>query len=194
MKVLNALGQLQVTRYNDVVDRAKRSIFLSLAGGWPSLTTPDSGFIVLQTSSNKVCIKGTLFPALSSDTNHEFGFVMPLNWDGGTITGKPYFRTASPTADGSTIIFGLQGISYGSGDTLDAAWGTAQDSLLAVVVSTNGLMTIGPETSPITLAGTPAGGEYVQMRTYRKGADTFATDVWLLGWLLKYGTTNYSDE
>ena len=196
MKVYNALGQLEVTQYNGVIQNAKRSLFLSLAGGWTGTTLPDGGFTTLETSTNKVNFKGTLFDASAANMNHEFGFMLPENFSSAspTIIAKPIFITASTDASSHTIIFGLQGIAFADGGTMDTAYGTSQESTKTVASSIAGKVIIGAATPAITIDGSPDGGMWCQFRTYRKGDDTFSGDVTLLGWMISYNTNNYSDE
>jgi hypothetical protein len=106
----------------------KRSIFLSLAGGWTGTTLPDGGFLTTETSTNKVNFRGTKFVAAATDANHEFGCIMPGNYDGGTITAKAVlFVPTSEDASDHTIIFGLQGVAFADGDAGDTAYGTVQE-------------------------------------------------------------------
>ena len=172
---------------------AKRTIFLSGAGGWTGTTLPDGGFQTVETSTNKVNLKGTKFLAAATDDKHEFGVVMPDNWNLGTITARPYFHTTNTGTTG-TIIFGLQGLALSDGDTLDTAYGTAQESTTTLSGAINGKMKVGTATSAITIGNTPAKSDFVQFRCYRKGDDTFAGDVILLGFYITYTTNNYSDE
>lgn len=194
MNVINSLGQGQSTPESNVTKFAKRSIFLSLAGGWTGTTLPDGGISITETSTNKVNWAGTKFVASASNANHEFGCAMPPNYNGGTITAKPYFWTASTDANSHTIIFGLQAVCFGDGDAIDAAYGTAQESSITVASSVANVLKVGPSTPAITIAGTPDGGKWIQFRTYRKGDDTHTGDIILLGWLISYTTDNYSDE
>jgi hypothetical protein len=194
LKIINDLGQVLTTGDDGVTTNAKRSLFISFAGGWGSITSPASGFTNAETSTNKVNFKGVTFAASASDTYHEHGCIMPLNWNGGTITARPHFYTTSSDASSHTIIFGLQGIAYADGDTMDTAYGTAQTSTETVGSSIANKIIIGGETSAITIAGTPAGGQWVQFRSYREGDDTHTGDIILLGWLVTYTTDNYSDE
>jgi hypothetical protein len=193
LKIINDLGQVLTTGDDGVTTSAKRSIFISHAGGWTSTTLPDAGLVTAETSTNKVNFRGTKFSASSSDAYHEHGCTMPLNWNGGTITARPYFYTTSSDASSHTIIFGLQGVAYADGDTMDAAYGTAQTSTETVASSIANKLIIGTETSAITIAGSPAGGQWVQFRSYREGDDTHTGDIILLGWLVNYTTNDYSD-
>jgi len=197
MKVYNALGQLASTQYDGVIQNAKRSMFLSLVGGWSSITNPDGGTTFLPETAGKQNFRGCMFSGTAStDIFHEFSVAMPDNWDLGTITARPYFVTNDAETTG-TIIFGLQGWAYGDGDTLTQTWTAtstaAQLSTTTLSVSALGLMRKGATTGAITIGGTPAKGDLVQFRTYRLQTDTCLDNVILLGWYITYGTNNYSD-
>jgi hypothetical protein len=173
----------------------KRSIFLSMAGGWTGTTLPDGGFLTTETSTNKVNFRGTNLAASASDQKHEFGCLMPANYDGGTITAKfCFFAPTSADASDHTIILGLQGVSFGDGDVGDAQYGTAQEVTETISSSIAGKIIITAATSAITIAGTPAGEKWTQFRVYREGDDTYTGDITLLGVLISYTTDNYSDE
>jgi hypothetical protein len=172
----------------------KRSIFLSCAGGWLPTTAPAGAVTKTETSTNKVNINGTLFAAGASDIFKEFAMPMPANYDGGTVTAIPYiFVPTSTDASNHTIKLSLAGVSFGSGDAGDAAYGTKQESTITAAASLAGKIVIGAATSAITIAGTPAGNKWVQWRVGRTGDDTYVGDITLLGWLISYSTDTYSD-
>ena len=177
-----------------VYTNPKRTVFLSLAGGWNPTTSPAGAITTTETSTNKVNYRGTLFAAGTSNIYHEFAAAMPDNWDLSTITAEFYFHTTSTDASSHTIIFGLQGLAMSSGDTLDTAYGTAQEATATIASSVAGKMNKTSATSAITIGNTPAKADFVQFRVYRKGDDTFTGDVILLGVRISYGTNNYSDE
>ena len=102
---------------------------------------------------------------------------MPDDWDAGTVTAIFYWTAAAGAA--GTVIWYLQGISYGDSDAIDAAWGAAvgvTDNWLA-----NGDEHITGSTASITLAGTLAAGEDIQFRAYRDAvSDTMSGDARLI--------------
>ena len=163
-------------------------IFLSLAGGWPSGTTGDDGFASVETSTNKVNLKGVEFLAADSDDKyHEWGHPLPADYEGGTtITAVAYLYTASTDASDHTIKFGLAAGSWADGDTADAAYGTPQTVTETVSSSIAGKIIKTAATSALTIAGTPAAGDWVQWRTYRDHTDDNTGDVLLLGWMITY--------
>lgn len=116
-------------------------------------------------------------------------FQMPNNWDGGTITFKPVWTAASGSG---TVCFGLKGRAYADDDAIDQAYGTEQTSTDTLI--TAGDVHIGPESSAITLAGTPAGGQLVQLKITRQtGSDTLGVDARLIGIRILYKISQYSD-
>jgi hypothetical protein len=165
-------------------------IYLSMAGGWTGTTLPDGGFVTTETSTNKVNFKGTNFAASANDQFHEFGCLMPRNYNGGTIIAKfTFFVPTSTDASNHTIILGLQGVCFGDGDAGDAAYGTVQTVTETIASSIAGKVIITDNTSAITIAGTPAAGKWVQLRVSREGDDTFAGDLTCLGCMITYTTT-----
>lgn len=153
-------------------------IFLTAGGGWPSTTLGSSANTQTEYVTNDV----DLFSLDFNETTDEFAqwtVWMPDDWDAGTITAKFSWTAATGSGD---VIWGLQGISYADSDPIDVAWGTAQ-------VVTDTLLTAAdihysPTTAAITLAGSPAAGEFIQLRVYRDadaGGDNLTADARLLG-------------
>lgn len=153
-------------------------IFLTAGGGWPSTTLGSSANTQTEYVTNDV----DLFSLDFNETTDEFAqwtVWMPDDWDAGTITAKFSWTAATGSGD---VIWGLQGISYADSDPIDVAWGTAQ-------VVTDTLLTAAdihysPTTAAITLAGSPAAGELIQLRVYRDadaGGDNLTADARLLG-------------
>ena len=173
----------------------KRTLFLSGAGGTPSTTAGSGAFETFETATNKVNFRSTIFTAGASDIGKEWACVMPDNWDGGTVTAVPIFHTkAGSTAANCTVIWNVAGMSLASGETLDTAYGTQQQSTYTVASSMAGKIIFGPATSAITVGGaSPAGGEFVQWRVQREGDDTDADIVYLLGVKIIYQTNGTSD-
>ena len=174
----------------------KRTIFLSAAGGVASTTQGDGGYSTTETSTNKVNFRGISFAAGVTTAYHQWGLVMPLNYDGGTVVCTPIYLPVTSNASNHTIIFGMQAVSLASTETRDVAWGTTQESSYTVAADQSAALIFGPATSALTIGGTsPAGGEYTLWRCYRKGAtDSYTGAVILLGWKIVYTTNGTSDE
>lgn len=95
----------------------------------------------------------------------QFYHTMPKGWNEGTITAKFKFSHASGSGD---VIWGLQAVAISHGDALDVAFGTAQE--VTTTSSGAGNLNVTAATSAITIAGTPAAGDLVRFRVYRKAA------------------------
>jgi hypothetical protein len=173
----------------------KRTIFLSAAGGWASTTTGAASQSTTETSSNKVNFRGISFAAGTTTAYQNWGMIMPNNYDGGTVLATPVFLPVTSDASNHTIIFGIAGLSLASTETRDTAFGTAVESTYTVAADQSAKIIFGPETSALTIGGaSPAGGEFVTFRTYRKGAsDTYTGAAILLGWKITYQTNGTSD-
>ncbi len=102
---------------------------------------------------------------------------MSKSWNGGTISFA-YTWAHPATATNFGVAFGLKGLSRADNEDLDAAFGTE-----VVQTDTGGTTNrnyTSPESSAVTLAGTPAGGETVTLVLTRKVADagdTLAVDA-----------------
>ncbi len=167
LATLTALGQ------------GKHTIWIP-AKAMKSRTTngPSSGSVEM--SSNK-----NMFETLDFDTTTQefaqFEIAMPKSWNEGTVTFQPVWSHPS-TSTNFGVAFGLAGVATSDDDAGDVAFGTAQTS-----VDTGGTTNdiyIGPESSAITIAGTPADNDRVQFqinRTVADAGDTMAVDARLHG-------------
>lgn len=123
----------------------------------------------------------------------EFAIAMPESWDEGTITFKPIWKHPA-TVTNFGVVWGLQAVAFSDDDALAANFGTAQTS-----TDTGGTTLdhyVGPESSAITIAGTPAAGDTVFFRVFRDptaGSDTMAVDADLIGIRLYYTTAAETD-
>jgi hypothetical protein len=171
------------TRYK--LERQTGQLFLSASGGWPSTTSGCAANAKSELATYKQNVYSLDFDA-STEEYAEWTVAMPSDWNAGTITAIFYW-THGATTTNFAVIWGLQGGSYGNDDSIDLAWGTAQE-----VTDTGGTTNdvyISGSTAAITLANTPAANEFVQLRVYRKAAaagDTLAVDAKLLGVMVTY--------
>jgi hypothetical protein len=122
-------------------------------------------------------------------TTQEFAHAvvaMPSDWNGGTVTAKFYWTQTGTTASG--IVWALEGRSYGDAETIDQAYGTAQQ-IVDTATTTASQAQITDPTPAITIGGTPAAGELVMFRVKRvpaDGSDVLARDGMLLGVMISY--------
>lgn len=123
-------------------------------------------------------------------TTQEFAHAsvpMPADWDGGTITAVFHWTRAGTSTNG--VVWALEGRSYGDGEAIDQAYGTAQQVADSPTAATTLQVYISAATPAITLGGTPAAGEFVHFRVKRvpaDGSDTLAADAMLLAVVITY--------
>lgn len=153
-----------------------------------SRTTNGAASGTAEMSTNK-----NMFATLDFDTTTQefaqFGWRMPTSWNEGTVTFRPVWSHPSTTTNFG-VVFQLAGVAISDDDAGDVAFGTAQTSTDAGG-TTNDLY-IGPESSAITIAGSPAAGDFVMGQIARvpaNGSDTLAVDARLHGIVL-YITTD----
>lgn len=143
-----------------------------------------SGSVEMTTNKNMFA---TLDFDASTQEFAQFSWRMPAAWDEGTVTFAPVWSHASTTTNFG-VVWQLAGVAVSNDDAGDAAFGTAQTS--ADTGGTTNDIYEGPESSAITIAGTPATGDYVMFQVARApadGSDTMAIDARLHGIVLFIG-------
>lgn len=157
-------------------------------------TTNGPGDDALETATNKNMLSGLGFDA-STIEYAQCLLRMPPQWNEGTVTMIPVWRHPATTTNFKAS-WGLQGVSLSDGDAGDAAFGTAQFS--NDTGGTTGTIYVGPETSAITIAGSPAAGDLVCLQVLRKADDatndTLAVDAILIGIVLRIVTDSGADS
>jgi hypothetical protein len=116
----------------------------------------------------------------------QFMIVPPRNWNNGTITFVPYWTAASGSGG---VVWELSGGAYSNDDALSTAFGTAQTSTDTFITAND--QHTGPESSPITLSGTPADADFICLQISRvtgNGSDTLTADAKLLGVSIRFTT------
>lgn len=165
-----------------------QDLFIPAAAMWPRATNGCENLTRHEMATSLVSIQSLDF----DQTTQEFAeiqLVFPRKYNLGTVTAIPYW-TAS--AGSGTVQWGISGGAYSNDDALTVALGTAQTSD-DTLIATNDLH-IGPETSAITLAGTPASADFIVIRVSRNPAsDTLSGDAFLLGIVLRITTTSAID-
>lgn len=129
----------------------------------------------------------------ASTTYAEWTLVMPDSYDGGTVAAK--FIWICGTGSTNSVVWGIQARAFASGDVVDQAFGSAVTVTSAGNASAN-VVIISSESSALTIGGTPAGGNLVQVRVYRDGAngsDTLTATARLVAVRLEYTQAGYTD-
>lgn len=135
-----------------------------------------------ESSTQKIMQEGYDFDA-STIEYVQFRMRMPKSWDESTVTFVPVWSHGA-TATNFNVSWGLQAVAISNDDSIDGTgFGTAQYSN-----DTGGTTRdcyIGPESSAITIAGTPAAEDWVVFQVLRKADDgtndTLAIDATLHG-------------
>jgi len=170
------------------VDITTKSIVLPASAMSPTTTAGCASIATVEAGTNDVDYKVLDFDKNTDESAFAI-FSMPDSWDGGTITFQPYWTTAGTSG---TVVFSLAGRSYANDDAIDQAYGTAQTSTDTFIAA--GDIHIGPESSAITLAGTPAGGQLVQLKITRDvSEDTLDADARLIAIKIKYTVDSNTD-
>lgn len=118
---------------------------------------------------------------------------MPKSWDEGTVTFVPIWSHAATTTNFG-VYWTLQAVAVSDDDPIAVAYGTLQSST-DTGGTTNDLYR-GPESSAITVAGTPQNNDTVFFRISRdptNGSDTLAIDARLHGIVVFITTATETD-
>ena len=167
----------------NVLAAQQGEIWVPVTSMWPSTTSGAGDAVKNEYTTNDQDLYEMPFDQ-TSDEFAQFSIKMPGNWDASTVTFDAVWTAASSSGD---VIWGLQGVAYANDDAIDTAWGTAQTS--TDTLTATGDICVSPESSAITLAGTPAASEFCQFRVYRDadaGGDTLAADAQLIGITIYY--------
>lgn len=164
------------------------------AGAMVSRTTngPSSGSV--ETTTNKVMINSWDFDA-STIEYVQFTVRMPKQWDLGVVRAVFAWDHAA-TATNFKVSWGINAVSMGDGDAGDAAFGTA--IYANDIGGTTNMFYASPETTDITVAGTPQAEDLVVFQPHRKADDavndTLAIDARLRGVTLHLNSAAGNDE
>jgi hypothetical protein len=114
---------------------------------------------------------------------------MPESWNEGTLTFVPVWSHPATTTNFG-VVWKLQAVAVSDDEAIAVNFGTAASS--SDTGGTTNDLYKGPESSAMTVAGTPAAGDMVFFRVSRdpaEGSDNMAVDARLHGVVL-YLTTN----
>lgn len=168
------------------VGAGKQTIWVP-AGAMTARTTNGAATATTESTTNDVMNKLLDFDQTTSE-GAQFSIAMPKGWDEGMVTFIPYWTAASGSGD---VIWSLSGIALSNDDAIDTAFGTAQTSTDTLLATTD--IHVGPESSAITIGGTPAEGDIVYFQITRDISDTLNADARLIGIKLLYTTNANTD-
>lgn len=145
----------------------------------------------VETTTNKVMVK-TLDFDQSTAEYAQFSIRMPKSWDEGTVTAE--FQWSSNVSGTNSVVWALRAVAISDDDALDSAFGTAVTVTDAQTAQGDLMKTA--ETGAMTIAGSPAVGDWVVFEVYRdaaNGSDTLAGDARLHGVTIFYTTDGKND-
>jgi hypothetical protein len=186
-----ARSNLDVPAKADIV--GQQTIWVP-AGAMTARTTNGAAVGLVETTTNDVMLASFDFDT-STQEFVQFAIQMPKGWDEGTIIAQFVWYHPSTTTNFG-VVWQIAAAAFADDDGLDGlAFGTA-----VTATDTGGTTNdvyISPETSAMTVAGSPGAEEYVVFQVARvpaNGSDTMAVDARLLGVKLHYTTNAAKDD
>jgi len=116
---------------------------------------------------------------------------MPDSYDGGVVNAYFYWTAASGSGG---VTWGIAALALADSGAIDQALGTEVDTDDTLITAAD--VHVSPASGDITIAGSPAGGQWVAFTVARKVADandTLGVDARLLGVKLEYTINAHSD-
>ena len=147
---------------------------------WARTTTGAGGLTKTETSTNRINYQTFDFDATTSEFV-QFSWIPPRNYNNGTIKFTPYWTAASGSG---TVIWNLAGVAISNDDPFEVAMGTLQTSTDTLIAAAD--VHIAPQSSAITISGTPADSDFIHFQISRDISDTLAVDAKLLGVVIEY--------
>jgi hypothetical protein len=167
----------QGTKADAAVQIGKHTLWIP-AGAMTPNTTNGAASGATEMSTNKNMLKSLDFNA-STQQFAQFDIGMPKSWNEGTVTFQACWTAASGSGG---VVWALQGVATSDDDAMDVAFGTEQTSTDTLITAND--CHWSPESSAITIGGTPAALDRVNFRIKRNvsdGSDTLGVDAKLIG-------------
>jgi hypothetical protein len=158
----------------------RHAVYVPASGMSPSNTGGCASLATIASAANQPDIQTLDFDTTTQEYA-QFSFRMPKSWDEGTVTFVPVWSHASTTTNFG-VVWDLQAVAVSNDDGIAVAFGTAQTS--TDTGGTTNDIYVGPESSAITVSGSPASEDMVFFRLSRvtgNGSDTMAIDARLHG-------------
>jgi hypothetical protein len=167
----------------------KRSIIIRAEGLRPNTTDPCADAVQAETGTGG---KNYVTRSFAANEQGSMDMFLPENYDGGTVTWWYSWISPSGSSAGDTVIFSLRGSSTQNGDAIGEAQGSPVTITDTLLTGTDRYHK-SDESSALTIAGSPSGGDLVIWEIERTGG-TMAEEAPLLTVYIRYGTNNVSDE
>lgn len=159
------------------IKQGKHTIYIP-AGAMTPRVTNGAARVISELATNDVML-ATLDFDQATEEGAGFWVWMPKSWDASTISFQPIWTTGGGTGG---VVWSLGARAYADDDALDQAMGTAGTSTDTRIADND--MHVGPESSAITVGGSPAAERPVYFEVRRvvaNGSDTLTADAKLIG-------------
>lgn len=151
---------------------AGRMMIPIMAGSMQPSASGGSGVLTnIATSANQPDVQ-TLNFHQSTQQHAQFAIPLPKRWNRGTITARFRWSHAATTTNFG-VVWGIQAVAVGDDEAINQAYGTAVE--VTDTGGTTNRLYVTSETAAFTVANTPADGDTVFFRVYRKAADAADT-------------------
>jgi hypothetical protein len=169
------------------VGTGKKTIWVPASAMTPR-TTNGPTLATRELATNDIMLTTLDFDA-STSQGAGFWISMPKSWNEGTVTFVPFWTSSSGIS--GTVIWSLAGYSFSDNDAMDTAVSGTQTSTDTFLAQDD--LHVGPESSAITIGGTPAAGDSVYFEISRNISDTLDDYADLIGVHI-YITTNVNTD
>jgi len=160
-------------RYEQVV--GIQDLFIPASAMWARVTNGCQGLQRIEMATSLFNVQALAFDQTTQEYA-QFQIVLPRKYNNSIITFVPYWTAQSGSG---TVQWELSGGAYSDDDALTVALGTAQSSTDTLITAND--LHVGPASSAITLAGSPADADFLGFQISRNPADTLSADALLLG-------------
>lgn len=151
---------------------AGRMMIPIMAGSMQPSASGGSGVLTnIATSANMPDVQ-TLNFHQSTQQHAQFAIPLPKRWNRGTITARFRWSHAATTVDFGCV-WGIQAVAVGDDEAINQAYGTAVQ--VTDTGGTTNRLYVTSETAAMAVANTPADGDTIFFRVYRKAADAADT-------------------
>jgi uncharacterized protein YqkB len=137
----------------------------------PSVTGGSATIASLASAANQPDIVSLDFDSTTQEYA-QFSVPMPKSWNEGTVTFSAIWSHAATTTNFG-VVWSLQALAVSDNEAIAQAFGTVQTSTDTGGTTNN--VYVSPESSAITIAGTPAAEDVVFFRVSRVTADASDT-------------------
>ena len=151
---------------------AGRMMIPIMAGSMQPSASGGSGVLTnIATAANQPDVQ-TLNFHQSTQQHCQFAIPFPKRWNKGTITARFRWSHAATTTNFG-VVWGIQAVAVGDDEAINQAYGTAVE--VTDTGGTTNRLYVSGETAAFTVANTPADGDTIFFRAYRKAADAADT-------------------